>query len=160
MRKFFVLLLGINILSGSLYGQSNYALTGVVVGENNRALPGVTSIDIGSGQVKPVIRGLGFNRVVVVDNDIKHESQHWGADHGLEIDQYAIDLSYKSNNHFGGGSISLVGRKNWFFADFRFTLLDYGDYRVPTDSIDIYSYRDIRFPYHNVNHFKIINKSQ
>lgn len=372
-----MLLLGINILSGSLYGQSNYALTGVVVDENNEALPGatvflypvrkgtttdvqgsftldglkrglykieisfigykpiadtirisgndfyrarlslntltlqevvihdhhaeerkkeeplnievvndrylkqnlggslvkslerlpgLTSIDIGSGQSKPVIRGLGFNRVVVVENDIKHEGQQWGADHGLEIDQYAIDrvevikgpasilygsdaiggvidlktrripaenkiggsidLSYKSNNHFGGGSVSLYGRKNWFFADFRFTLLDYGDYRVPADSIDIYSYRaaldrhhmrntagkeqnlnfsfgfilpkfqsrffvsdvngksgffanahgleprnvdtdlhdqsnrDVQFPYHNVNHFKLINKSQ
>src|SRR5574344_392988 len=54
-------------------------------------LPGVTTIDIGSGQSKPVIRGLGFNRVVVVENNIKHEAQQWGADHGLEIDQYAID---------------------------------------------------------------------
>ena len=54
-------------------------------------LPGVTTIDIGSGQSKPVIRGLGFNRVVVVENNIKHEAQQWGADHGLEIDQYAVD---------------------------------------------------------------------
>lgn len=54
-------------------------------------LPGITTIDIGSGQSKPVIRGLGFNRVVVVENGIKHESQQWGADHGLEIDQYASE---------------------------------------------------------------------
>ena len=54
-------------------------------------LPGLSTIDIGSGQSKPVIRGLGFNRVVVVENNIKHEAQQWGADHGLEIDQYAID---------------------------------------------------------------------
>ncbi len=54
-------------------------------------LPGVTTIEIGSGQSKPVIRGLGFNRVAVVENNIKHEAQQWGADHGLEIDQYAID---------------------------------------------------------------------
>ena len=54
-------------------------------------LAGVTTIDIGSGQSKPVIRGLGFNRVVVVENDVKHEAQQWGADHGLEIDQYAVD---------------------------------------------------------------------
>lgn len=144
-------------------------------------LPGVTTIDIGSGQSKPVIRGLGFNRVVVVENDIKHEAQQWGADHGLEIDQYAIDnveiikgpaslmygsdamggvidmknrklpanstyggsvdLSGKTNNNFVGTSVSLYGRKKWFFADFRTTILDYGDYKVPTDSVDIYSYR-------------------
>ncbi len=144
-------------------------------------LPGITTIEIGSGQSKPVIRGLGFNRVVVVENDIKHEAQQWGADHGLEIDQYAvdnvevikgpasleygsdaiggvidmknrklpspnsfggsIDLSGKSNNDFLGTSISLYGRKNWFFANFRATILDYGDYKVPADSVDIYSYR-------------------
>ncbi|PST82550.1 TonB-dependent receptor [Pedobacter yulinensis] len=52
-------------------------------------LPGVKTIGIGSGQSKPLIRGLGFNRVVVVDKGVKHEGQQWGADHGLEIDQFA-----------------------------------------------------------------------
>ncbi|MAU15077.1 MAG: TonB-dependent receptor [Muricauda sp.] len=68
--------------------------------ENNREnslmqtlkkIPGVSTITIGSGQSKPVIRGLGFNRVSVVQNGIKHEAQQWGNDHGLEIDQYGID---------------------------------------------------------------------
>ncbi|WP_317194699.1 TonB-dependent receptor [Aequorivita echinoideorum] len=54
-------------------------------------IPGVSTINIGSGQSKPVIRGLGFNRVSVVQNGIKHEAQQWGNDHGLEIDQYGID---------------------------------------------------------------------
>src|SRR5690606_16541387 len=53
-------------------------------------IPGVGTQKIGSGQSKPVIRGLGFNRVVVVQNGIKHEAQQWGNDHGLEIDQYGI----------------------------------------------------------------------
>lgn len=144
-------------------------------------LPGVTTIEIGSGQSKPVIRGLGFNRVVVVENNIKHEAQQWGADHGLEIDQYAIenveiikgpaslmygsdaiggvidlknrklpaentfggtiDLSGKTNNNFAGTSVLLYGRRKGFFAEVRATLLNYGDYQVPTDSVDIYSYR-------------------
>lgn len=144
-------------------------------------LPGVTTIDIGSGQSKPVIRGLGFNRVVVVENNIKHEAQQWGADHGLEVDQYAVDnvevikgpaslmygsdaiggvidmknrklpanntsggsvdLTGKTNNDLLGTSISLYGRKGWFFAKVQGTYIDYGDYKVPTDSIDIYSYR-------------------
>jgi len=54
-------------------------------------LPGVQAIGIGSGQSKPLIRGLGFNRLAVVDNGIKHEAQQWGADHGLELDQFAVD---------------------------------------------------------------------
>src|SRR5690606_27652120 len=53
-------------------------------------LPGVQTIGIGSGQSKPLIRGLGFNRVVVVDRGIKHEGQQWGSDHGLELDQFAV----------------------------------------------------------------------
>ena len=149
-------------------------------------LPGVSTIGIGSGQSKPVIRGLSFNRVVVVENSIKHEAQQWGADHGLEIDQYAVeqvevikgpaslrygsdaiggvielknrkipenhsfggtvDLTGKSNADFLGTSVSLFGRKNRFFGTARFTLVGYGDFRVPTDSVDIYSFRA---PLHN-----------
>ena len=56
-----------------------------------RKIPGVSTITIGSAQSKPVIRGLGFNRVSVVQNGIKHEAQQWGNDHGLEIDQYAVE---------------------------------------------------------------------
>ncbi len=50
-------------------------------------LPGIQAMGIGVGQSKPVIRGLGFNRVVVSQYGIKHEAQQWGSDHGLEIDQ-------------------------------------------------------------------------
>lgn len=59
--------------------------------QNLSRLPGVSSMDIGSGQSKPVIRGLGFNRVAVAENGIKHEAQEWGADHGLEIDQFSVE---------------------------------------------------------------------
>ena len=33
-------------------------------------IPGVKAMNIGSGQSKPVIRGLGFNRMVVTENGI------------------------------------------------------------------------------------------
>ncbi len=52
-------------------------------------IPGVNAMTIGSGQSKPQIRGLGFNQVIVVEGGVKHEGQQWGADHGLEIDQFA-----------------------------------------------------------------------
>ena len=54
-------------------------------------LPGVRSMDIGSGFSKPVIRGMGFNRVSVTENGIKQEGQQWGADHGLEIDALNVE---------------------------------------------------------------------
>ncbi|NJN27999.1 MAG: TonB-dependent receptor [Cyclobacteriaceae bacterium] len=51
-------------------------------------IPGVSAINTGVGIAKPVIRGMSFNRVLVMDKGIKQEGQQWGADHGLEIDQY------------------------------------------------------------------------
>ncbi|MCC8087986.1 MAG: TonB-dependent receptor [Rikenellaceae bacterium] len=51
-------------------------------------IPGLRSMDIGSGFSKPVIRGMGFNRIAVLENGIKQEGQQWGADHGLEIDAF------------------------------------------------------------------------
>lgn len=52
-------------------------------------LPGVKTIGIGSAGSKPLIRGLGFNQVIVLENGVRHEGQQWGADHALEIDQFA-----------------------------------------------------------------------
>lgn len=229
-------------------------------------LPGISTIDVGAGQSKPVIRGMSFNRVVVTENGIKHESQQWGADHGLEIDQFAsdrievikgpaslmlgsdaiggvielkqlevpsknkmggvVDLIGKTNNNFGGISAMIYNRWEKLFFTGRITLLDFADYKVPADSVDIYSYkaplyknrmrntagdeidfhftagflsdefstklflsnvynksgffanahgleprrvdtglhdkseRDIQFPYHTVNHFKAISKTE
>ena len=51
-------------------------------------VPGIHSMNIGSGFSKPVIRGMGFNRISVAENGIKQEGQQWGADHGLEIDAF------------------------------------------------------------------------
>jgi len=143
-------------------------------------LPGIKTIGIGSGQSKPLIRGLGFNRVVVVDKGVKHEGQQWGADHGLELDQFAAnevelikgaasfvygadaiagaidvkpaalpaahtfggsaDLIGKSNNQLDGSSLNLYGRTDHWFMDARLTYQNYGDYRVPTDTIFVYDY--------------------
>ncbi len=142
-------------------------------------IPGVKAITIGSGQSKPTIRGLGYNRMVVSENGIKHEGQQWGDDHGLEIDQFSVDrasvikgpaaLLYGSDA-IGGvlllhsdqmpkdsveGSVQLFGRTNngqvgasakiglrgerWYFRA-NATWIDYADYKVPTDSIQYYSY--------------------
>ena len=54
-------------------------------------LPGVQAHTIGSSSARPAIRGMGFNRVSVFHDGLRHEGQQWGDDHGLEIDQFAID---------------------------------------------------------------------
>ena len=53
-------------------------------------LPGVAQISTGGGVSKPVIRGLGYNRVVVVADGVRQEGQQWGDEHGLEIDANAV----------------------------------------------------------------------
>ncbi len=144
-------------------------------------LPGISSLETGASQAKPIVRGLSYNRVVVVENNIKHEAQQWGDEHGLEIDQYAakdieilkgasslqygsdavggvikvnnlsvpssqsmgcnIDVTAKSNNRFLGSSVEIFGRRERYFAKMRATWLTSADIKVPTDSIDIYSFR-------------------
>ena len=53
-------------------------------------LPGVSQVSTGSGISKPVIRGLGYNRVVVVADGVRQEGQQWGDEHGVEIDGNAV----------------------------------------------------------------------
>ena len=53
-------------------------------------LPGLAQISTGSGISKPVIRGLGYNRVVVVEQGIRQEGQQWGDEHGLEVDEEGV----------------------------------------------------------------------
>ncbi len=52
--------------------------------------PGVSQVSTGSGISKPVIRGLGYNRVVVVNDEVRQEGQQWGDEHGIEIDEAAV----------------------------------------------------------------------
>jgi iron complex outermembrane receptor protein len=53
--------------------------------------PGISQVTTGSGISKPVIRGLGYNRVVTVCNGIRQEGQQWGDEHGIEIDEFAVN---------------------------------------------------------------------
>ncbi|GAB4409487.1 MAG: TonB-dependent receptor [Bacteroidia bacterium] len=53
-------------------------------------LPGIAAINVGVGISKPVIRGLAFQRIIVNDLGLKQEGQQWGADHGLEVDPFAV----------------------------------------------------------------------
>jgi iron complex outermembrane receptor protein len=52
--------------------------------------PGVAQVTTGPGISKPVIRGLGYNRVVTVNDGIRQEGQQWGDEHGIEIDEFGV----------------------------------------------------------------------
>lgn len=53
-------------------------------------IPGVNQLTTGPAISKPYIRGLGYNRVVVIGDGIRQEGQQWGDEHGIEIDDYNV----------------------------------------------------------------------
>lgn len=53
--------------------------------------PGVSQISTGPAISKPVIRGLGYNRVIVMNDGVRQEGQQWGDEHGIEIDEYSVN---------------------------------------------------------------------
>ena len=74
---------------------------------------GVTFISTGSNVERPVIHGLYGNRVLVLNNYLKHGFQNWGDDHAPEINVSSVDrisvLKGSSGVRFGpealGGAI-------------------------------------------------------
>ncbi len=54
-------------------------------------VPGVRAVTTGPNVSKPFIRGLGYNRILTLYDGIRQEGQQWGDEHGIEVDQYAID---------------------------------------------------------------------
>ncbi len=53
--------------------------------------PGVSQVSTGPAISKPVIRGLGYNRVVVLNDGARQEGQQWGDEHGIEIDEASVN---------------------------------------------------------------------
>ncbi|MBR1412861.1 MAG: Plug domain-containing protein, partial [Prevotella sp.] len=53
--------------------------------------PGISQLTTGSGISKPIIRGLGYNRVVVMSDGVRQEGQQWGDEHGVEVDGNSVN---------------------------------------------------------------------
>ena len=133
-------------------------------------LPGVKTIGIGSAQSKPLIRGLGFNRVVVIDQGVKHEGQQWGADHGLEIDQFAVGeaeiikgaASFIYGSDAIGGAIEIkpapIPARNTFGGSV--DLLGKSNNNLLGTSLNLYSRKDkwffdSRFTYQDYSDYRV-----
>ena len=53
--------------------------------------PGMAQITTGGGISKPIIRGLGYNRIIVMNEGVRQEGQQWGDEHGIEIDPQIVN---------------------------------------------------------------------
>lgn len=52
-------------------------------------IPGVSQVNTGGAISKPIIRGLGYNRVLTMVDGAREEAQQWGDEHGIEVDQFS-----------------------------------------------------------------------
>jgi iron complex outermembrane receptor protein len=54
-------------------------------------IPGVSALGTGPAISKPVIRGLGYNRVLTINDGVRQEGQQWGDEHGIEVDEASVN---------------------------------------------------------------------
>jgi iron complex outermembrane receptor protein len=87
--------------------------------ENVAQEPGVYHVSTGVAVAKPVIRGLGYNRIITLYDGIRQEGQQWGDEHGIEIDEYTVDRVeiIKGAGSLLYGSDGLGGVINFFSAN-------------------------------------------
>jgi iron complex outermembrane receptor protein len=77
--------------------------------------PGVSQISTGPAISKPSIRGLGYNRVVIINDGVRQEGQQWGDEHGIEVDEYGVSKAeiLKGPASIMYGSDALAGVVNF-----------------------------------------------
>jgi iron complex outermembrane receptor protein len=70
----------------AMSGQELKQAQAASLGETIQSLPGVRSLSTGTGIGKPVIRGLTSNRVLVVADGQRLETQQWGDEHSPNVE--------------------------------------------------------------------------
>ncbi len=77
--------------------------------------PGVAQVSTGPAISKPSIRGLGYNRLVVINDGVRQEGQQWGDEHGIEVDEYGVSRAeiLKGPASIMYGSDALAGVVNF-----------------------------------------------
>lgn len=112
-------------------------LSGKTVGESVSSISGVSTLQSGPGIFKPVIHGLYGQRIMVLNQGVRLESQSWGIEHAPELDIFptssiavikdASSIKYGADVLGGvillnsaplpdsagfGGSITMIGQSN------------------------------------------------
>lgn len=72
--------------STKLSGDALKSVQSQSLAEISSQFTGVGMLNTGQNISKPIIHGLHSNRVLVINNGIRHEFQNWGVDHAPEID--------------------------------------------------------------------------
>ena len=83
--------LNVNSIKEVLSSKIVDATRGQSLGEILSRANGVTVLQTGSTIFKPVIHGLHSQRVLLINNGVRLESQQWGSDHAPEIDPFIAE---------------------------------------------------------------------
>ncbi|MDR1859806.1 MAG: TonB-dependent receptor [Bacteroidales bacterium] len=93
---------------------------GISLAEKLTLTPGVSNRSSGVGIGKPIIRGLGGNRIAVFAQGVKLENQQWGDEHGLGLDENGFEqveiIKGPASLLYGGDALGGV----LYFNDARF----------------------------------------
>lgn len=63
-------------------------VAGKSLGEALKEMAGVNALQTGPSIFKPMIHGMHSNRIVIMNNGVRQESQQWGSEHAPEIDPF------------------------------------------------------------------------
>lgn len=72
----------------SISGKDLEKAAGKSLGEALKGIAGVSALQTGPSIFKPVIHGMHSNRIVIMNNGVRQESQQWGSEHAPEIDPF------------------------------------------------------------------------
>ena len=81
----------VNTIREELSAKAIEKTRGQSLGEILKQVNGVAVLQTGSTIFKPVIHGLHSQRILLVNNGVRLESQQWGTDHAPEIDPFIAD---------------------------------------------------------------------
>ena len=112
----------------SLSGKDLDKAAGKSLGEALKDLSGVNALQTGPSIFKPMIHGMHSNRIVIMNNGVRQESQQWGSEHAPEIDPFtatkltvvkgANGVRYgprcdRGRDLGGAGRAARLGRRHW-----------------------------------------------
>ncbi len=75
-----------SMMEQNLQGKEFEAVKSESLGDALTSITGVATLKTGQNVVKPIIHGLHSNRILIVNDGVRLESQDWGREHAPEID--------------------------------------------------------------------------
>jgi len=160
--------LNVNTIKEVLSSKVVDATRGQSLGEVLSRANGVTVLQTGSTIFKPVIHGLHSQRVLLINNGVRLESQQWGSDHAPEIDPFIAEkftiikgagaLRYGNDAIAGAVLIEPKALPKQAQTNAEFNTGYFSNNRQYV-IIDAFSYT-IGRPKQNVQHYTVKSKSQ